>query len=414
MSDRREVSEQAFDGAPAPSRRSQRGLDWFVFFLSDVQTGFVPFIAVYLTAQNWAPSEIGFILTAGATVALIGQIPGGALVDLAKSERLLAALAVVAIAVSLLALVINPSFVVVLGAAILQAGAKCLLGPAVAAISLGLVGHQAISVRLGRNARFTAIGSIMAAAAMGLWGQLFSTNTVFLVTAAMCVPALAAVWVIRGEEIDVDRAHGGKAGHPGDPLAAIRSLARNTPLVTFAACALLFHLANAAMMPQLASVITMRSGEWAAKLVSACVIVPQLVVALLSPLIGERAQSLGRRRLILASFAVLAIRATLFAIVENPFLLIVVQILDGLSGAILSVIVPLVIADVTHGSGRFNLAVGVVGTCMGIGAALSTTLGGQISAAFGSAASFVALAGLAGVGFVLALTQMPETRPEPS
>ena len=234
-----------------------------------------------------------------------------------------------------------------------------------------------------------------------------------LVTAALCVPALVAICFIRGEEIDVERAHGGKAPrHPGEPLAVIRSFAHNRPFVTFAVCALLFHLANAAMMPQLASVITVRSGEWATVLVGACIIVPQLVVAVLSPWIGYRAHTVGRRRLILASFASLAVRGALFAVVDNPFLLVALQILDGLAGAILSVIVPLVIADVTRGTGHFNLAVGTVGAGTGIGAALSTTLGGQISSAFGSSAAFLALAGLAALGFTLALMLMPETRPK--
>ncbi len=415
MGEEREVPEHRHDIPPAPSRRSQRGLDWFVFFLADVQTGFVPFIAVFLTTQHWTQSEIGFALTVGGLVALVGQIPGGALVDAVRSERLLAGLAVVAVGVSSLALVIYPTSEIVLGAAILQAGANCLMAPAIAAISLGLVGHAAVSVRLGRNARFTAIGSIVAAAAMGLWGQWFSNYTVFLVTAALCVPALVAICFIRGEEIDVERAHGGKAArHPGEPLAVIRSFAHNRPLVTFAVCALLFHLANAAMMPQLASAITVRSGEWATVLVGACVIVPQLVVATLSPWIGYRAQAVGRRRLILASFAALAVRGALFAIVDNPFLLVALQILDGLAGAILSVIVPLVIADVTRGTGHFNLAVGTVGAGTGIGAALSMTLGGQISTAFGSSAAFLVLAGLAALGFMLALMLMPETRPQES
>jgi MFS transporter len=314
--------------------------------------------------------------------------------------------------VSSLALVIYPTAEIVVGAAVLQAGANCLMAPAIAAISLGLVGHGAVSMRLGRNARFTALGSIFAAAAMGVWGHWFSKESVFVITAVLCVPALVAVWFIRGEEIDVERAHGGTAvKHPGEPLAVIRSFARNRPLVTFAGCALLFHLANAAMMPQLASVITVRSGELATVLVGACVIVPQLVVGTFSPWIGYQAQVVGRRPLILVAFAALAVRGALFAIVDDPFLLVALQILDGLTGAILSVIVPLVIADVTRGTGHFNLAVGTVGAGMGIGAALSTTLGGQISTAFGSSAAFLALAGLAALGFMLALLLMPETRP---
>lgn len=384
-----------------------------MFFLADVQTGFVPFISVYLTAKSWLPSEIGYVLTAGALVALVGQIPGGALVDAVRSERLLASLAVAAIGISSLALVTLPVFGVVLGATLLQAAANCLLGPAIAAISLGLTGHGAVAVRLGRNARFTAAGSIVSAAAMGLWGHMFSTQTVFLVTVLFCIPALIAILSIRAEEIDPDRAHGGKASQErASVFAGIRSLARNAPLMTLAACLVLFHLANAAMMPQIASGITMRAGDWATKLVSACVIVPQLIVVLLSPRIGQRAQALGRRPLILAAFAALITRATLFAFIDNPFLIVALQVLDGLAGAILSVIVSLVIADVTRGTGHFNLAVGTIGTAMGIGAALSTTLGGQISTAYGSAASFLALAGIAATGLALALMRMPETRPQ--
>ena len=165
------------------------------------------------------------------------------------------------------------------------------------------------------------------------------------------------------------------------------------------------------MMPQIASVVTPRAGEWATTLVSAYVIVPQLVVAFLAPWIGHYAQAIGRRPLLLTSFAALALRAFLFAIVENPFALIAVQVLDGLSGAILSVLIALVVADVTRGSGHFNLAVGTIGSSMAIGAALSTTIGGQISTSFGPTASFFALAGIATVGFTLALLQMPETRP---
>jgi MFS family permease len=142
-----------------PSRRSLRGLDWFVFFVADVQTGFGPFVAVYLTAQKWTQVDIGLVLTVGSLVSLVGQMPGGALVDAARSERLVAGLAVAAIAISALAYATSPIFAVILAAAVVHSAASCVLGPAMAAISLGLVGHAAISERLGRNARFAAVGN---------------------------------------------------------------------------------------------------------------------------------------------------------------------------------------------------------------------------------------------------------------
>src|ERR1700729_4325509 len=70
--------------SPSPCRESLRGLDWFIFFLADVQTGFGPFVAVYLTTQKWTQVEIGLVLSIGGVVALVGQMPGGAIVDAAR------------------------------------------------------------------------------------------------------------------------------------------------------------------------------------------------------------------------------------------------------------------------------------------------------------------------------------------
>jgi MFS family permease len=404
---------QRREGLPHPSRQSLRGLDWFVFCLADVQTGFGPFVAVYLTAQKWTQIDIGLILTVSGLVALAGQMPGGALVDAARSERFVAALAIVAISMSALAYAAWPMFGIVIAAAILHAAASCVLGPSIAAISLGLVGHFAVSERLGRNARFASIGSGLAAAGMGAAGYLISNRSVFLVTVALCVPTLFALSRICDDEIDPERAHGGKpVPHPGEPAATLLNLARNRPLVIFAFCAGLFHLANAAMLPLVASIVTMRSTQWATALVGACIVVPQLVVAALSPWVGRRAQQWGRRPLVLLGFAALPIRGLLFALAANPYLLVAVQVLDGISAAVFAVMMPLVIADVTRGTGHFNLAQGIVGSGVGLGASLSMVLAGYISDHFGGPAAFFGLAGLAATGFALIFALMPETRPK--
>src|SRR5262245_46411370 len=151
----------------APSKRSLRGLDWFIFFVADVQTGFGPFISVYLTSQAWTQVDIGFVLSIGGLVALIGQMPGGAAVDAARSERLVAGLAIVVIGIAALSYAAWPIYPIVLAAAVAHAAASCMLGPSIAALSLGLVGHAAIGERLGRNARFASLGNGLAAAAMG-------------------------------------------------------------------------------------------------------------------------------------------------------------------------------------------------------------------------------------------------------
>ena len=174
-----------------------------------MQTGFGPFVAVYLTSQKWTQVDIGLVLSMGGMVALLAQMPGGALVDAARSERLVAAIALGGIAAAAIAYAARPVFAVVAGAAVLHAGASCVLGPCIVAMSLGLVGHAAIGERLGRNARFASIGNGIAAAGMGAVGYLLSPRWVFIVTALLLIPAVIALSRIRPAEVDADRAHGG-------------------------------------------------------------------------------------------------------------------------------------------------------------------------------------------------------------
>jgi MFS family permease len=380
-----------------------------------VLTGFGPFVAVYLTSERWTQLDIGLVLTTGSLVALAGQMPGGALVDAARSERLVAGLAISMIGASALALALWPIFPMVEAAAVLQAAAACMLGPAIAAISLGLVGHAGLGERVGRNARFASLGTGAAAIVMGASGYFLSTRAVLFVTAAFVLPAVIALSFIREKEIDPARAHGGAGEGDAGPHAhgravSLRSLLRRRALVIFAACAMLFQLANAAMLPLMAGAVTMRASQWATVLVAACIVVPQVVVAVMAPWVGYRAQRWGRRPLLLVGFAMVPLRGILFAVVTDPYWLVAVQLLDGITASVFGVMVPLVVADVTRGTGRFNLSLGIVGTAMGIGASLSTTLAGYVSDHLGTPVAFLGLAAIAAAGVTLVWTLMPETR----
>ena len=365
---------------PHPSRRSLRGLDWFVFLLADVQTGFGPFVAVYLTTEKWTQIDIGLVMSVAGLTSLIGQMPGGALVDAARSERVVAAVAVSLIGASALAYALWPILPVVFVAACVHAAASCVLGPAIAAISLGLVGHRAIGERLGRNARFASIGSGLSAAVMGACGYYLSAGSVFFVTAALLIPTLFVLRQISTTEIDPERAHGSVPRRRTEKSPAdLRNLLRRRPLLIFGGCILLFHLANAAMLPFLGSMLTKRSSEWATVMIAACIVGPQLIVAAFSPWVGRQAQRWGRRPLLLIGFAALPVRGALFAVVTDPYLLVAVQLLDGLTAAVFGVLVPLTVADLTRGTGRFSLTQGFVGTMMGVGASLSPTFAGYMS-----------------------------------
>ena len=394
-----------------PLHRSQRGLDWFAFFLADVQTGWGPFVAAYLTSVAWMQLDIGLILTIGTLTGLAMQIPVGALVDRVPAKRLLAALAVFAISTSALLLGLWPAFGVVVVAKVLHAIASSLTGPVLAAISLGLVGHAAFSVRLGRNARYLSLGNGIAAGAMGALAHYFSNRAIFFLTAVLAIPTLIALAQIRPREIDPDLARGGvRKSDPGSWFDAITSLARGRALLIFATAIVLFQLANAAMLPIMAGLLTMRAPEWATSALAICILGPQFLVAAIAPWVGRKAQSWGRRPLLALCFAALSIRGAVFAATSEPYVIIAAQLLDGISAATLGVLVPLVIADTTRGSGHFNFAQGVVAVAVGIGASISTTLAGYIADASGSVAAFLFLAGISAVGLALVLSRMPETR----
>jgi predicted MFS family arabinose efflux permease len=376
-----------------------------------VQTGFGPFVSVYLTAHQWTQVDIGLVLTARGLAALVLQMPGGAIVDAVRSERRLAGWAMVAISASALIIALWPVFPAVLGAQILHAAASSLVNPALAAISLGLVGYAASGERFGRNARFASIGNGLAAAGMGAVGYFWSNQAVFLVTAALIVPTLITLAQIREDEIDPVRAHGGPAKGPtATATAASRALLTNRPLLTFTACVAMFQLANAAMLPLMAGIVTKRSSVWATLLVAACVVVPQIVVAVFSPAVGRWAQRWGRRPMLLIGFAALPVRGLLFMVITEPYLLVAVQVLDGICAAVFGVLVPLTIADITRGTGHFNLAQGIVGTGIGIGASVSTTLAGWMSDRLGSGSAFLGLACIGALGLVMVWLLMPETR----
>jgi MFS family permease len=140
-------------------------------------------------------------------------------------------------------------------------------------------------------------------------------------------------------------------------------------------------------------------------------LVPQLLVAALSPLVGRAAQRWGRRNVLLIGFCALPVRAVLLAGVTNPYWIIPVQAMDGLGGAVFGVITPLVAADISGQGGRFNLRMGILGLAVGVAATVSNTAAGAIASSLGSQTAFMALA-VAGVCAMITVAfAMPETRP---
>lgn len=385
---------------------SARALDLVNFFVADVQTGFGPFVAVYLTTHKWTQVEIGFALTLGTVTSLVSQLPAGALVDAMRNKRAAASGGLVAIIIAALLLALQPDRLPVLVAQMLHGFASCVITPAIAAISLHLAGHAALGERLGRNARYASVGNGIAAAVMGATGAYFSSQIVFLLTAGLCVPALIALWSIGAGGFARTQTTSGMMD-----FAGLRRLVADRRLLIFGVCVMLFHLSNAAMLPLAGAAVTMRAGSLANLIIAACIVVPQVIVAMLSPWVGRAAERVGRRRLLLLGWGALPLRGLLLAVLPGSWPLVAGQAVSGVSAAVFGVLLPLLAADLTLGSAHFNLCMGILGLAMYIGAAASTTLSGGIADAAGMQAAFLALAGIGVAGFMTVWLAMPETRP---
>ena len=393
------------------SDRSRRGLDWTNFFLADVQLSFGSFLAFYLADLGWSKQNVGLALTVGGLAAVAAQIPGGALADAVRWKRALAASGFVLIAAAALILALWPDFSLVFVAEILHGSSAGLVGPAIAAISLGIAGRHAMSSRIGRNYRFAGAGNAVTAAFMGALGAYVSNHAIFIATAILCIPALAALTEIRANEIDYVRArNAAKRDHTFD-LQRLVDLTKNWRLVLFAGALVLFHLCNASLLPLVGENLAHSKIANSALFMGGLIVVPQVVVAVLAPWIGYWSELWGRKPLLLAGFAIETVRALLFALISDPLLMMAVQLLDGVTGAAITVLTILVITDLTTGTGRFNLAQGVLGTMRGIAAAIGTASIGTIVQHFGDLTGFLLMATGPALGAALIWAFLPETKP---
>jgi MFS family permease len=400
------VARANSESKPAEAAAASRGLDGLNLFVANIQTGFGPFISVYLTTQGWTQTAIGTALSLGTIAAMASQIPAGALVDAISSKAKVAVFSILAFSASALLLAIQPTALWVYMAELLHGFSSCTLGPAIAAMSLIAVGPAMLGLRLGRNARFASIGNGIGAALMGACGYYVSERAVFFLTAAVTLPAIASLVPLARLRDPIRPPKSGPSAR-----APISSLLTNRALVIFALCVALFTLGNSAMLPLAGNILTKEAGDFASLLIAGCIIVPQLVVAAISPTIGELTQRRGRRLVLVIGFCTLPIRGILFATLGNPGTLVLIQGLDGIAAACVGILVPLVASDIAGRSGRYNLSLGLIGLAIGVGATISTTLAGWIADAFGAPAAYVSLALVGLLAVLVAALAMPETRP---
>jgi len=389
-----------------------RSLDAINFLLADVRGALGPYLNVFLvTQQHWSQSQVGLVTTISGLLGLAVQTPIGAAIDETRAKRGAIVLALAVLGIGAVIIFAWPSFWPVLFANSLMAVVGDVFGPAVAALTLGLYARQQLAGRLGRNSAFDHGGNVAIAVVAAAVGYAFSQRAVFLLVPVFALLASVAVLSIPAKAIDYNRArdldgeHDAAAARPADYSILFKS----RPLVVFGLCVMLFHLANAALLPLVGQKLAAAYPQEATAMMSACIVAAQAVMLPIALLVGRTADSWGRKPLFLAGFAILPIRAVLYTLSDNSFWLVGVQVLDGFGAGIFGALTPLVIADIMRGTGRYNLAQGAIATVRGIGASLSGLAAGVIVDHFGYSAAFLAAGAAAAVALAVFALRMPET-----
>lgn len=400
--------------AEAIPARLAHALDLLNFSLADVRDGLGPYLSIYLLlTYHWDQASIGFVMAIGGIAAIVAQTPVGAVVDRTTAKRALVIAGAVIVTAGALAMPLFPAFYSISALQAVTGIAGSVFAPGLAAITLGVVGPGHFARRIGRNESFNHAGNAAAAATTGGLAYFFGPAVVFWVLAAMGLLSVVATLRIPGQAIDHDVARGmdHAPGQPHPQPSRLAVLLNNRRLMIFAAAVVAFHFANAAMLPLVGQVLALQNKERGTALMAACIVAAQVVMVPVAFIAGAKADSWGRKPIFLVGFAVLAARGFLYTLSDNSSWLVGVQLLDGVGAGIFGALFPLVVQDVTHGTGRFNISLGAVTTAWGVGAALSNFAAGWIVVTAGYHAAFLALGALAGGGFALYLLAMPETGP---
>ncbi|TGD95853.1 MFS transporter [Methylobacterium nonmethylotrophicum] len=374
-------------------------------FVGDIQGGLGPFLGTWLAqAAHWGPGEVGLVTTivGFATLGLSG--PLGALVDRLGRPRLLIAAACAAILVGTLLLLPARAFLTVLAAQFIAAAGGTLVVPAVTALTLGMVGKQAFPKQQGRNQAWNHVGILGAALAISFGTPYTGPSIAFWVLGGLSACAIVAAVTTPKKSWNGRRAVGWKEDDPDDnpERSAILKVLADRRLLILSAALALFNLANGSMLSLLGQKLVAAGQDgtgWTARYV----IVAQAVMIPVALFAGSLADRRGRRQLLLVACAVLPARALLSAFLTDPYWLVLAEVLDGVASGVIGVAVPVVVADLTWGSGRTQTALGTVAAVQGVGGALSGWVGGLLALHLGWTWAFLALALPAGLALMMAL-----------
>ncbi|MCB8882430.1 MFS transporter [Acidisoma cellulosilytica] len=373
------------------------------FFTGDIQGGLGPFLATWLAWQGgWSPARVGSVMTVIGLFALLLNGPAGAIVDHTRYPRLVLATACGAILLGTAIIVHWHGLVWVIVSQCLAGAGGTLMLPALTLFTLGIVGKDRFPKQQGRNQAFNHAGIVVAALLIIGLSSLVGPTAPFWVFGTMALGAIIAIFATPAQAFNGRRAHGWEEGEPDhvEHRSAIGDILRNAGLARLALALTLFNLANGYMLALISQRLVV-AGHNGTGWLAAYVVIAQGVMIPVALWAGHLADQKGRRRLLTIACLALPLRAILSAFTTDPWVLIVAEVLDGVSSGLIGVAIPVVVADLTWGTGRTQTALGALNTIQGVGGALSGLFGGTMVSWLGWQNAFFALAIPAAVAAVL-------------
>ncbi|MYM84555.1 MFS transporter [Duganella sp. FT50W] len=371
-----------------PSSSSLLALGLLNFFLADARDGLGPFLDAYLSTKGWSPMDLGLLATIGGVLGLVAGVPAGALADRSRHKRLLVAAPVTLITLMSLFCLVSPSHWVVFSTQALAAVAGVLIGPAVAGITLGLVGPQRFGRQLGHNESWNHAGNLLLMAATWAASAWLGLPGVAGLMIATTAAAIGATLAIAANRIDHAAARGMAAGAATGP-GSLPALARNRPLLWLSLALALFHFGNAPLARLIAQqfAVQMQRPFETTALITMMSQLAALAAALAAPWLLRPRWVKVAAALALLSLPIRGLLAWRFA---DFWMIYPVQLLDGVGVGLLGILTPFLVERLTRGSGHFNLALAAVMTVQGIGAATSNLVAGYLVLHYGYPVAYLA------------------------
>jgi MFS family permease len=397
-----------------PSVQSMVALSALVFLISDVQGGVGPFLSVYLDASlKWNVNEIGIALATLNIVTVVSQIPSGLIIDSVSAKRFLVAVSCIIITLACIIITRASTLLLVVVAQSIIGIASSIISPAITAITLGLVGRRYFAKRLSINGTFNHAGNVMTAMVTGLLAVWLGGKWILYVVILFCLVSLIPLFLIKKGEINSQVARElpdvAMQAEAYQPVSMIK-LILNKQIIYFCITVFLFEFSNAAQLPLIGQELAKVNMQYASLFMASSIVLAQVVMMLVSYSLGFILPKMRRKPLIIIAFSFLILRALLYIPIKNGYVLLCLQVLDGMASGIYSIVIIVIISELGSGTGRFNFLQGLISFWIGIGSALSNLVGGYVAQQKGFNASFLFLALIAVAGVLFFNKFMPETK----